>query len=72
MNNKKLFTFRNESSTMKSLNLKNTTNYVKENYMLSRERMTVYTQYSSEPDMYFEPQFVMKGQGKTKAMKEVQ
>ena len=40
--------------------------------MLSRERMTVYTQYSSEPDMYFEPQFVMKGQGKTKAMKEVQ
>ena len=72
MNNKKLFTFRNESSTMKSLNLKNTTNYVKENYMLSRERMTVYTQYSNEPDMYFEPQFVMKGQGKTKAMKEVQ
>ena len=37
-----------------------------------RERVTVYTQYSSEPDSYFEPQFVMKGQGKTKAMKEVQ
>ena len=49
---------------MKSLNIKNTINYVKENYMLSRERMTVYTQYSSEPNMYFEPQFICKGKGK--------
>ena len=40
--------------------------------LMFRERVTVYTQYSSEPDSYFEPQFVMKGQGKTKAMKEVQ
>ena len=42
------------------------------NDFVSRERMTVYTQYSNEPDMYFEPQFVMKGLGKCKAMKEVQ
>lgn len=53
---------RNESSNQKTLTLKNQDCYVNENYMHSRERMTVYTQISSD-NTYYEPQFVLKGQG---------
>ena len=36
--------------------------------MKSRERMTVYTQVASDPEVYFEPQFVLKGKGKRKGL----
>ena len=36
--------------------------------MQSRERLTVFTQVSSDPEMYIEPQFVFKGRGKKKGM----
>ena len=36
--------------------------------MKSRERMTVYTQVASDPEVYFEPQFVLKGKGKRKRL----
>ena len=37
--------------------------YVKENYNLSRERVTVFTQVSSDPDLTLKPEFVFKGKG---------
>ena len=37
--------------------------YIKENYNLSRERATVFTQVSSDPDFTIEPEFVFKGKG---------
>ena len=55
---------RNECSEQKTLNFKNSTTYVKENYMLSRDRVTVYTQVSSSNDIKLSPEFVFKGQGK--------
>ena len=42
---------RNESSSQKTLNLTGFDTYVKENYNLSRERVTVYTQASSDPEI---------------------
>ena len=56
--------YRNESSDQKTLNLKGEATFVKEKYMQSRERLTVFTQVSSDPEMYIEPQFVFKGKGK--------
>ena len=52
---------RNESAGQKTLSLKNNPVFVKENYMLSRERATVYTQVSSEGKLI--PEFVFKGKG---------
>ena len=37
--------------------------YVKENYNLSGERVTVFTQVSSDPDLTLKPEFVFKGKG---------
>ena len=37
--------------------------YVKENYNLSRERVTVFTQVFSNPDLTLKPEFVFKGKG---------
>ena len=50
---------RNESSQQKTLNFKNQDTFVKENYSLSRERITVYTQVCSDstilqPELVFE------------------
>ena len=42
---------RNESSTQKTLNFTGMDTYVKENYNLSRERVTVFTQVCSTPDV---------------------
>ena len=54
---------RNESSAQKTLNFTATDTFVKENYMLSRERVTAYTQVSSDPKVKFKPEFVFKGKG---------
>ena len=37
--------------------------YVKENYNLSRERVTVFTQVSVSSDINLNPEFVFKGKG---------
>lgn len=54
---------RNESSSQKTLNFTGMDTYVKENYNLSRERVTVFTQVSSDPDLTLKPEFVFKGKG---------
>ena len=54
---------RNESVSCKTLSLKGQLQetYVKENYMLSRKRITVYTQvYSDEKQQMPSPEFVFK------------
>ena len=56
---------RNESSGCKTMNMKNQDAYVKENYMLSRERITVFTQFASE-SVKVHPEFVFKGKGKSR------
>ena len=55
---------RNESSSQKTLSLKNMDVFVKENYMLSRERITCFTQVSSDDSIKVYPEFVFKGKGK--------
>ena len=52
---------RNESASQKSLNFTGMDTYVKENYNLSRERITVFTQLCSDPGVIFKPEFVFKG-----------
>lgn len=52
---------RNESSGQKTLSMCDESTYVKENYMLSRERVTVYTQVSTGSKL--KPEFVFKGKG---------
>ena len=54
---------RNESSTQKTLNFVDMDAYVKENYNLSRERVTVFTQVSISSDINLNPEFVFKGKG---------
>ena len=54
---------RNESSRQKTTSFKGEDVFVKENYMLSRERFTVYTQVASEPSIKILPEFVFKGKG---------
>ena len=49
---------RNESASQKTLSLKSEEVFVKENYMLSRERVTCFTQ------LELNPEFVFKGKGK--------
>ena len=54
---------RNESSQQKTLNFKGQDTFVKENHILSRERVTVFTQVSSDPAININPEFVFKGIG---------
>ena len=54
---------RNKSSTQKTLNFVDMDAYVKENYNLSRERVTVFTQVSVSSDINLNPEFVFKGKG---------
>ena len=54
---------RNESSSPKPLSFTGMDTYVRENYNLSRERVTVFTQVSSDPDITLKPEFVFKGKG---------
>ena len=52
---------RNESAGQKTLSLKSEEKIVKENYMLSRERVTCFTLLCSDPKMDLKPEFVFKG-----------
>ena len=54
---------RNESCSQKTLNLKNQDVFVKENYMLSRERITFFSQISTDENMELGMEFVFKGKG---------
>ena len=54
---------RNESALQKTLNIQGCDTYVKENYSLSRERVTAFTQASSDPSIKVLPEFVFKGKG---------
>ena len=54
---------RNEGSSEKTLIITGYDTYVKENYSLSRERGTVFTQVSSDPEELVNPEFVFKGKG---------
>ena len=54
---------RNESAGQKTLSLKSEETFVKENYMLSRERVTCFTQLCSDPKVDLKPEFVFKGKG---------
>jgi hypothetical protein len=54
---------RNESSQQKTLAFKGEDTFVKENYMLSRERTTVFTQVSNQENIKLNPEFVFKGKG---------
>ena len=45
----------------KKLSLKSETAFVKENYMLSRERVSCFTQLCSDPKVTLLPEFVFKG-----------
>ena len=53
---------RNKSSSQKTLNFKGEETFVKQNHMLPRERVTVFTQVSSDSKFYT-PEFVFKGKG---------
>ena len=61
---------RNESSNQKRLTIKGADTFVKENHMLSRERITVYTQVTHEPSVNLLPEFVFKGKGCLSKLKE--
>ena len=54
---------RNESASQKTLNIQGCDTYVKENYSLSRERVTAFTQASSDLSVKVFPEFVFKGKG---------
>ena len=54
---------RNESAGQKTLSLKSEETFVKENYLLSRERVTCFTQLCSDPKVDLKPEFVFKGKG---------
>ena len=57
---------RNESASSKTMTLKGQETYVKENYMLSRERVTLFTQVCSAGDSKSRtpnPEFVFQGKG---------
>ena len=50
-------------SSQKTLAFKGLDTYVKENYMLSRERVTVFIQTSSDSSIDLKPEFVFKEKG---------
>ena len=55
---------RNESASQKILSFTGETTFVKENYMLSRERITVFTQvFSDKSSPLTLPEFVFQGKG---------
>lgn len=51
----------NESSSQKTLSITGFVAYVKENYNLSRERVTVFTEVISGQNVKLNPEFVFKG-----------
>ena len=53
--------YRKESASSKTLSLKSEEVFVKENYMLSRERGTCFIQFCSDPKAELKREFVFKG-----------
>ena len=53
----------NENASQKTLAFKGLDTYVKKNYMLSRERATVFTQTLSDSSIDLKPEFVLKLKG---------
>ena len=54
---------RNESSSQKTLNITGYDTYAKEDNSLAHERITAFTQVSSDPSVVVKPEFVFKGKG---------
>ena len=54
---------RNESSGENTMSFKGEDTFVKENCMLTRQRVTVFTQISSDPAIKLLPEFLFKGKG---------
>ena len=54
---------RNESASQRTLNFTGLDTYVKENYLLARDRATVYTQVANDSSIKLLPEFVFKGKG---------
>ena len=54
---------RNKSSQEKTLICKGGDTFVKENHILSIEKVTVSTQESSDPRIGLTPEFIFKGKG---------
>ena len=54
---------RNKGASQKTLSLKSEEVFVKESYMLSRERVTCFTQLCSDPKIELKLEFVLKGKG---------
>ena len=54
---------RNDSTSQRTLNFTGLDTYVKENYSLARERVTVYTQVANDSSIKLLPEFVFKGKG---------
>ena len=54
---------RNESASQKTLSLKSEEVFVKENYILSREKVTCFTELCSDPKIELKPEFGFKGKG---------
>ena len=63
INEDQMLVHRNENASQKTLAVKGLDTYVKENYMLSHERATVFTQISSDSSINLKPEFVFKGKG---------
>ena len=61
---------RNESTDKKTMTVKNQDTFVKENHKLSLERITVFTQLSSDPLLTPLPEFVFKEKGHLNKLKE--
>ena len=54
---------RNESARQKTFSLTSEETFVKENYMLSIERVTCFTQLCSDPKIDLKLEYVFKGNG---------
>ena len=62
------YIFRNESAGCKTVALKDEEyTFVKENHMLSRERVTLFTQVSSQSTIKLKTEFVFKGAPESKS-----
>lgn len=63
INRDQIPTHKNESAGQKALSLKSEATFVKENYMLSTERVTFFTQLFRDLQIKLHPEFVFKGNG---------
>ena len=63
INGNQMLLHRNDSTSQRTLNFTGLDTYVKENYSLARERVTVYTQVANDSSIKLLPEFVFKGKG---------